>query len=376
MLPQEFYKRFAVLTLYAAVAAAVVYLVFSYLWGVILPFLVAYVFAELFKPVVKYSETHSRFPKRTFVLAVVLLTAGALGMLVFAIGRQLITEISELSVSVKNMLSLIRSDDAYAARAIDKINSMVPFVDIRERLWDMRGNLEEELLGMLLSFGEKLSGGIITFLGKSAAFLPNALLTSAVVIIATYYFAVDRVKVNCFFLSLFPKKMRPMLKKAKDELSETVGKYLRAYGLLFVITFCELLAAFLLMDIEYALVLALVIAIIDILPVLGTGTVLVPWGLGSLLLGNYSRGTWLLVTYAAITVIRQVLEPKIVGKYIGLSPLAALASMYIGLKLMSLAGLVVFPLGAIVLKRAIELKNRNESAENKMTTETIKDGVK
>lgn len=376
MLPQEFYKRFAVLTLYAAVAAAVVYLVFSYLWGVILPFLVAYVFAELFKPVVKYSETHSRFPKRTFVLAVVLLTAGALGMLVFAIGRQLITEISELSVSVKNMLSLIRSDDAYAARAIDKINSMVPFVDIRERLWDMRGNLEEELLGMLLSFGEKLSGGIITFLGKSAAFLPNALLTSAVVIIATYYFAVDRVKVNCFFLSLFPKKMRPMLKKAKDELSETVGKYLRAYGLLFVITFCELLAAFLLMDIEYALVLALVIAIIDILPVLGTGTVLVPWGLDSLLLGNYSRGTWLLVTYAAITVIRQVLEPKIVGKYIGLSPLAALASMYIGLKLMGLAGLVVFPLGAIVLKRAIELKNRNESAENKMTTEAVKDGVK
>lgn len=363
MLPQEFYKKFAVVTLYAAVAAAVIYLVFSYLWGVILPFLVAYVFAELFKPIVKYSESHSGFPKRTFVLAVVLLAAGALGMLIYAVARHLVAEIIELSASVENTLTLIRTDDSYAAQAIDKINSMIPFFDMRERLWEMRGNLEEELWLMLLSFGEKVSGGIITFLGKSAAFLPNALLTSAVVIISTYYFAVDRVKVNCFFLSLFPKKVRPVLKRFKDEIIDTVGKYLRAYGLLFLITFGELLAAFLLMGVEYAFVLALVIAMIDILPVLGTGTVLIPWGLSALLVGNYSRGTYLLITYAAITVIRQVTEPKIVGKYIGLSPLAALASMYIGLKLMGLAGLIVFPLGAIVLKRIIEIRNKAEAQE-------------
>lgn len=364
MLPQEPYKRFAVITLYAAVGAALVYFVFSYLWGVLLPFIIAYVFAEFFKPVVKYSESHSRFPKRTFVLTVVLLAAGALGLLVYALGKQLVSEIKELSGAVKSTLALIRSDDSYAAQAIEKINSMIPFFDVRDRLWEMRGNLEEELWGMLLSFGEKLSGGIISLLGGAAAFLPKAVLSAVVVIIATYYFAVDRIKVNCFFLSLFPKRLRPLLKKVKDELANTVGKYLRAYGLLFLITFCELLAAFLLMGVEYAFVLALVIAIVDILPILGTGTVLIPWGISALLIGNYSRGTWLLITYAAITVIRQITEPKIIGKYIGLSPLATLASMYIGLKLMGLAGLIVFPLGAIVIKRMIELKNEAERELN------------
>ncbi|MBE6683064.1 MAG: sporulation integral membrane protein YtvI [Ruminococcaceae bacterium] len=361
MLPQEPYKKFAVITLYAAVGIALAFFIFNYLWGALLPFLIAYLFAECFRPIVKYSESHKSFPKKSFVLFVILLAAAALSGLVFAIARQVYFEISELAASAREALELFRVDDGYAGEMIEKINGMIPFVDVSEKMWESRANLDEELWSILVSFAERLSGGLIDLAANAAAFLPNALLCVAVVIIATYYFAIDRVKINCFFLSLFPKSVRPTLKQFRDILAETVGKYLRAYGVLFFITFGELLLAFVIMGVEYSFVFALVISLVDILPVLGTGTVLIPWGIISITAGNYGIGIGLLVTYAVITVVRQVIEPKIVGKFIGLSPLASLAAMYIGLKLMGIFGLFAFPLGAIAIKRVVELKKEGNT---------------
>ncbi len=359
MLPQEPYKKIAVITLYAAIGIALVYIIFNYLWGAILPFIIAYIFAECFRPIVKYSESHKKFPKRSFVLFVVLLATLSLIMLVYAITRQVVLEIGELTQKIKQSITLIRTDENYADEMINKISNLIPFVDLRERFWEIRANLDEELWSMLVSFGENMSGALLSLVGTAATFLPNALFTAAVIIIATYYFAIDRVKVNCFFLSLFPKKLRPALKNAKDTLAETVGRYLRAYGLLFLINFGELLVAFMILRVEYSFVLALVISLVDVLPVLGTGTVLIPWSVIAIISGNYGLGIGILITYAVITVVRQIIEPKIIGKFIGLSPLAALAAMYIGLKLMGLIGLFVFPLGAILLKRILETRKQS-----------------
>ena len=208
MLPQEPYKRFAVITLYSAVAIAIVYLFFNYLWGALLPFVIAYLFAECFRPIVKYSETHKSFPRKSFVLFVILLAAFAISLLVFAITRRLFLELRELAIKATDMLTLIRSDDTYAEEIIEKINGLVPFVDIRDRLWEMRQNLDIELWSALVSIGENMSGSLFSTVGTAASFLPNALFTFAVLIIATYYFAIDRVKIHCFFLSLFPKNLR------------------------------------------------------------------------------------------------------------------------------------------------------------------------
>lgn len=356
MLPEAPYKKFAVITMYVLVGLAVAYVIFYYLWSALLPFFIAYIFAECFRPIVKYSETHKKFPKRSFVLFVVLLAVGAFVGLVYAISRQVFIEISELAARLGEAITRIRTDDEFAYELIEKICRFVPFIDLRERLWEMRSNLDEELWSIGVSFAERLSGSLVSALSAAAAFLPKMLLFTVVLVVATYYFAIDRVRVNCFFLSLFPKKLRPVLKEARDSLALTVGRFLRAYGLLFLITFFELLLAFIIIGIDYSFVLALVIALIDVLPVLGTGIVLIPWGIISLAYGNYSVGIGILVAYAVITVVRQVIEPKIVGKFIGLSPLVSLATMYIGLKLMGIVGLFLFPLLAILLKRLLELK--------------------
>ncbi len=350
MLPKEPYKRFVMIVIYIAVGIGSIYILFRYLWGAILPFVFAYLFAELFKPVVRYSEKHSRFPKKFCILFLIILVTFAIGTVMYALARQVAIEITELTQKLTDALSRFGSDDAFASDMIEMINSAIPFVDISDRLWDMRENLDEELWAMAISLADKTSGSIFSMLGRVVSFLPNALFAGVVMVIATYYFAVDRVRVNCFFLSFFPKNSHMLLKRMKDILANTVGKYLRAYGLLFLITFAELSLAFMVLGLEYALLLALIISVVDILPVLGTGTVLVPWGAIMLALGDIRLGIGLLVTYAVITVVRQVLEPKIIGKFIGIPPLATLASMYIGLKLMGIMGLFLFPMGAILLK--------------------------
>ena len=363
MLPQEPYNKIFAISAYIAIGLGIAYLIFNYLLFALLPFLIAYLFAECFKPIMVYSETHKSFPKKSFVLFVILLASFSIAGLIYALVRRVGIEISELAARLSDTITRINKDEQYASQVIDKLNSMVPFVDVRGRLWEMRANLDEELWGAAMGLGDKMSGSLVTAIKSVAAFLPKLIFGFIVTILATYYFTIDRVRVNCFFLSLFPKDIQPRLIKAKELFAESVGKYLRAYGILFCITFVELLIAFMVLRVGYSFVLALVIALVDILPVLGTGAVLVPWGVVSLIIGNYGRGVGILVAYAIITVVRQVIEPKIVGKFIGLSPLAALASMYIGLKLMGIVGIFGFPLLTILGKRILESRKCEKNCE-------------
>ncbi len=356
MLPKEPYKRFIMIVLYIAIGIGGVYIFFKYLWGAVLPFVFAYAFAELFKPLVRYSEKHKSFPKKFAVLFLILLVTVSIAMAFYGIARQIFAEILDFSQWTEEILIKFQNDDSYASQMIEKINQAIPLFDISDKLWDMRENLNEELWAMAINLADKAGGSLFSLIGRLVAFLPNAVFALVVVVISTYYFAIDRVKINCFFISLFPKSTQPYLKRIKDILANTVGKYLRAYGLLFLITFIELSAAFMFLGLEYSLLLALIISVVDVLPVLGTGTVLVPWALFALTLGDIRVGIGLLITYAVVTVVRQVIEPKIVGKFIGIPPLATLASMYVGLKLLGIMGLFLFPLAAILLKNILETR--------------------
>ncbi len=351
MLPKEPYKKIAVILLYLFAFFLACYLFFGFLWSAVLPFVLAYVFAEFLKPLIKYGEKNKKFPTRSAVLFVIVLSSGAVFFLLFALCRRVFTELTALTDTVGEILSKMQSDDSYAWDMISKINSFVPFFDITDRLWEIRKTLDSKLTELLLTLAEKMSGSMIPFLGGVVRFVPRALLMLAAFVLAAYYFSIDRVVISSWVLSLFPTNVAKGLKKAKDELWGAVSEYLRAYGLIFVITFSELLLLFLTLKTKYSFVLALTVAVIDVLPVVGTGTVLIPWGIWCLLAGDHARGILLLGGYTVITVVRQVIEPKILGKFMGLHPLATLGSMYVGLELLGVTGLFVFPLGLILLLR-------------------------
>jgi sporulation integral membrane protein YtvI len=140
-----------------------------------------------------------------------------------------------------------------------------------------------------------------------------------------------------------------MLFKIKDNGIDVLFKFAKAYALLLGLTFVELSIGLALLRVHYAILWAALIALVDILPVLGTGTVLIPWAVVNLILGNYPLGVGLLVLYGIITVVRQSLEPRVVGKQIGLYPLVTLVCMFLGSYLFGFVGLFALPIAVTVL---------------------------
>ncbi len=351
MLPQEPYKRIAIMLFYTAVSIAAAYLFFKYLFGLILPFLIAYIIAAALQPAVRFLIKHGNVPKKLSVLVLVLFVTTIIGLVCYLAIDRIYTELTVLSQNVKSFIDHVRSDEEYAKKLIEKISDTIPFVDMRERLNEIWMNFDNELESALLSLADKLSGSVLPILGGIIAFVPNALLVIVVVILSTYYFAVDFKKINRFIIAQLPEKAAAGVLVFKKEFIGTIIKFLRAYGLIVLITFLQLFVAFTILRIKYAFLIALFTAFVDILPVLGTGTVLIPWAVFLLLTGDYYTGVALIIVYIVITIIRQIMEPKIVGKYIGLYPLLTLISMYIGLKTFGIIGLLLFPILTIIIKK-------------------------
>lgn len=129
-----------------------------------------------------------------------------------------------------------------------------------------------------------------------------------------------------------------------------VGKLIKSYSIIMSITFVELSIGLSILKISNPFLIALAISVFDILPILGAGGVLLPWAIFSLILGNVPLGIGLFILYGVIMVVRQVIEPKIVGQQIGLHPIATLLCMFIGAKLLGVIGLFLFPITATIIK--------------------------
>jgi sporulation integral membrane protein YtvI len=188
------------------------------------------------------------------------------------------------------------------------------------------------------------------FLTGTISFVADFFVVVIVFFVAVYYIAVDFKKINYFISYQFRGESKKYITIVKNHFLSTVWKYLKAYCVIIAITFFELIIAFSVLDVEYPFLLALITALVDILPIIGTGTVLVPWGIINIFTGNVFTGIGLLVTYVIVTIIRQIIEPKIVGSYIGMYPLVTLVMMYSGLKAFGVAGLFAFPIISIILK--------------------------
>lgn len=155
-------------------------------------------------------------------------------------------------------------------------------------------------------------------------------------------------------MAFFRRQLGHRLDRArgvKANLLSTLGKWCRAQAILLGVTFCQLLVGFLLMGQRYALLLAAVTALVDALPVFGTGTVLLPWAAVCLLAGQAPRAVALAALYAVISAVRSLLEPKVMAAQAGLPPLAALAAMYAGFRALGVAGMILLPMALLFVKQ-------------------------
>lgn len=181
--------------------------------------------------------------------------------------------------------------------------------------------------------------------------VPTLLISVGVGIVSAYLFVTDMPKISAFAKEFFPSLFTGRGGEALSETGKSICRLLIAYIKLMLLTMAELMIGFLILRIPYPFTLALLISFVDILPVLGVGTVLVPWGIILLLLGSPASALGLFILYAVITVVRYIAEPKIVSDHIDLHPIITLVCIFLGLKLGGILGMFALPVAAIAVAR-------------------------
>ncbi len=316
----------------------------SLLASILAPFVISSVCAHFLSPPAGFLCEKLHFPKWTAHIFVVLTFYAALFTAAYILISRLVKELSGLSAYAEALRdSLPRYLEKAESFAADKLG----FLSFSQ---EGTKYLADGFAAFLSSVTEKLASFASHILTDIIAFVPNFLISAAVTVIATCYFSADLSKIKRFLLFQLPDRAKVFFSACRVQFFSTTSKYLGAYLAISLLTFFELFSGLMLINHDYAFVLALGIALVDALPFVGCGIVLLPWSLFEWAFGSAGKAVALLVLYAVVAVVRQIAEPKIVGSFIGLYPLLTLFSVYTGAKLMGFFGIFLFPIAAITLK--------------------------
>ena len=298
-------KKFIIDVTYLALILVLSYLLLQYALPLLLPFVLAFLIAYVLRRPIRFLSRVLHAPKGLVAVLLVVLTYGTIGLLLALAGIRITALMSALQELQSQLLNM---------------------------LWQLVSSLSVVLVGgvsMATSFATSLPGFLIRLL---------------LMVISTFFIAVDYQKIVRFCLGCLQGSTRNLVLQVKAYVVGTLFVCIRSYALIMSITFVELSVGLTLIGVNRAILVALLIAIFDILPVLGTGGIMIPWVILSALGGDLPHAFALLVLYVIITVIRNIIEPRIVGAQIGLHPVLTLMSMFVGNHLFGIVGLFGLPI--------------------------------
>lgn len=348
-LPEPGYKRLLVTIMYIILGGAALYFAWKQLFIVFTPFLISWIIAYFLQKPIAFLKSKCKIPEKLSSIVLILLVISTISALIVLIFNKLFSELSSLyayatSNSDSITQSVLSTFDSFES-AIDKF-PFTKYFNV-ENLGDkIRDVASDGLLSVLTTSIEKIPA----ILTDVVALFPKLLIFIIILIFSSFYLTSDFAGVNQFVLTQFNQKITDFMVEFKRIFFDVISKFIKAYLLLFVITFFVMLIAMALIGIRFAFIVALVIAVVDLLPILGCGTILIPWSIINIFTGNYTLSIELILLYIAITFIKQMLQPRIVGDFIGLHPLASLLSMFLGYAVMGIMGMFVFPVVLIILK--------------------------
>lgn len=341
---------------FAGCILAFVYLFFEYLLPIIFPFVVGFLVAY---GVVKLAD-RIRPKCRWLRLMLIVVVYGGLGVVLVFVTLK---GISAGSALVAWLPQFYESNLAPLATKIhDGFDCVVNQLD------PSLGGTLEVLSGSLMSafnnFFTAISGYAVNLLSSAVTAVPAGVIGVLAMIICTFFVAADYEKIMDFLVSYIPENGKKTLSNVRRFLTDTLFVVIRSYLLIMLLTFTELSILFTVFGIADPLPKAALIAVFDILPILGTGGILIPWGIGSIVLGNPMMGLKVLLIYGVVVVVRNYVEPKIVGVQLGLHPIITLVSMFVGLRMFGFWGMFGLPVGIAYFWKRKKERDMAISAEN------------
>lgn len=336
---------------YYGIIAALALLFCHYLLPYLSPFIVGWLIAYLFRKPTQWIMEKTKLSRGLVSAVVLLLFYIVIFVLTVWIGGELTGVIARFAGEIPQFYRTSIEPAFY--QFYDVITDFVKQLDP-----DVVDQLSTVLRSMISRIGElvtSLSAAVVRWLSGYVTKVPMMILRTFLTIVSSIVIANDYRRINTFIIRQFTEDQKNLIFEIENYLVNTVLNVLKSYGIIMVITAAELTLGFTIIGIKNAFPIACATAVMDILPVLGSGLVLNPWAVISIVTGNVWLGIKLFILYVVITAIRQVIEPRIVGTELGLHPIVSLIAMFVGTQLFGVAGLFLAP---IMLSLIVYLNNR------------------
>ncbi len=343
----EKYKKIAFWGLCVALFLVLGWIFFKYVFEIILPFLVAFLIVAMARPMINSLAKRTKLPKPIIGMFIIFMMFLVSAFVIGIIGTITISQVANI---VDGLIDSLSGETGYVNdffQIIDSFEEKAPFLKSFLKEGQTLSSLISE---MILDSAKNLSARFTEVIGRLISAIPNIAVTLIVVGLSIFYFAKDYDKIGNHVFNFLPKRVGNILLIFKNDVLHVVSKYLKAYLILFIICFAEVFSGFLIVNQKNAFVLAIIISVVDFLPILGAGTVLVPWGIVMLAIGDYKMGIALIILAGVTYFSRQILEPKILSVQMNMHPLLTLFAMFLGLKIAGFGGLVVAPIVAFIIK--------------------------
>ena len=322
-------KNFVINTAFYGIIAALVFAAWKYLLPAMTPFIIGFVIASIVQLPLGHLGIEKPTHRKVAVVILCLIFYALLVFLMVFFSVKVISEIGNFAAAVPDLVN----DNLYPFIYMigDEIEALLEPIDMN--LAQVVNEVGKSLASTLAKYATEFSGWAVRTIASGAISIPGLLIKIIITVVSSFYIALDYSNVLRVLKRLIPVGQRDFVVQAVGYARTAVLAYIKSYSIMFCLTFLELWIGLLILKVPYTAGLAFGIAVFDLMPILGVGGILLPWGFVALVMGKLPMGIGVIVLYLIIAAVRNAVEPRIVGKHIGLHPLATLVAMVVGLRL-------------------------------------------
>lgn len=334
--------RIGIRLLIAVLCVTLVWKLGRPLLSLFMPFLLAFAAAAALNPIIRTLQKRLGWSRGVLSMLTLLVIFGGLGTLLMLLGRAAVRELVSLTENRQSILTALEGAMMQLDSFLQRMAAKLPF-----QITTPDETVLERVVRWLQTASPDL-GNLTHFAADKARGVASFVLALVVFVMASYFLCADYPYLRTRFAQHMDEGAMSLLGQIRTAALTAFGGYLKAQLLLSTGVFFILLGGFLIAGQSYALLQALGLAVLDFIPLVGAGTVMVPWAIIDLVIGRYERAAAVMLIWGAVALFRRTAEPKIVGNQTGLSPIASLVSIYVGMKVAGVAGMVFGPILMLV----------------------------
>ena len=318
-------------------AIALIILIVPWLCNLFMPFVIGYIISLIANPLVKFLDKKIRIKRKMGSVVVIVLVLALVVLIIYGVFLACSVFVNNLMDNLPSISMSIKAEYGKLSESLMKIAYTMPR-DLRESFENFGDKIYEAFTSWVSGLG---TGTLSTQVSKMASNVPGLLIGIIFGLLSAYFFIADKLKIDAWLKKNMSESFNNTIKVIKVDCLDVIGGYFKAQFKIMAVVYIVLLIGLGIFKAPYFGVSALGIAFVDMLPFFGTGTILGPWAIIKILTGEYAKAIYLIVLYLVTQLVRQLIQPKLLGDSIGMNPFATLFFMYLGFLWGGVLGMIV-----------------------------------